>query len=140
MKAYLQGSFDILHSGHINLFRRTRALGATEIVVSLLSDQAYLKYRGYRPALPFVERKAVLEALSLVDRVIEGNNEMTRFELQRETPRIVVVGSDWAQKDIYTQYGVDQAWLDQHGMTLIYLPYTEGISSTDIKERICKSS
>ena len=139
---YSQGSFDILHHGHINILRKCRKLAGTvgRVVVSLLTDESYTLYRGYVPALPFEDRKAVLEACMYVDQVIEGDNRKTAEEITALKPDIVVVGSDWAKKDIFAQYNVTPDFFDQNDATLIYLPYTEGISSTEIKKRICNFS
>lgn len=136
MTVYTQGSFDILHSGHILLLRRCKRLG--NVTVSLLSDEAYEAYRGYPPVMPFDERKTVLESLRFVDLVIRGDNRRTRKELEAIRPSIVAVGSDWVTKDIYRQYGVTQEWLDDRRIELIYFPYTNGISSTMIKEALSK--
>jgi hypothetical protein len=51
-------------------------------------------------------------------------------------PDMVAIGSDWARKDYYTQMAFDQDWLDDRGISLCYIPYTQGISSTAIKERM----
>jgi hypothetical protein len=51
-------------------------------------------------------------------------------------PDYVLIGSDWARKDYYKQMGFTQDWLDARGIGLIYIPYTKGISSTEIKKRI----
>jgi hypothetical protein len=51
-------------------------------------------------------------------------------------PDLVVIGSDWARRDYYKQMGFTQDWLDQRGIGLAYIPYTQGISSTIIKERM----
>lgn len=134
---YTQGSFDLFHRGHVKLLKSCATLG--EVTVSLLSDHAYETYRGYAPAIPFVDRKAVLESCRYVKHVFEGDNTKTAEELERIKPDIVVVGSDWAKKDIYKQWGVSQEWLDEREILLVYFPYTEGISSTDIKKRLCTS-
>jgi glycerol-3-phosphate cytidylyltransferase len=134
MKIYTQGSFDIIHSGHINLFKKCRLLaGDGKVVVALLSDSSYEKYRGYKSAKPFSERKAVLESCRYIDEVIESDNEKTAEEIKRVNPDIVVVGSDWASKDIYKQYRMKRKELNP---LLVYQPYTTEITSTMIKERI----
>lgn len=134
MIIYTQGSFDILHSGHINLFKKCRLLaGDGEVVVACLSDKAYEKYRGYPPAKPFSERKALLESSKYIDRVIESDPEKTKEEIKRVKPDVVVVGSDWASKDIYKQYHMTK---EELGPLLVYQPYTTEITSTMIKERI----
>lgn len=134
MVIYTQGSFDLIHSGHLSLLKRCKRLG--RVVVSLLSDEAYLIYRGYQPAKPYSERKIILEATNLVDEIIVGDNTKTKEELEKIKPDMVVVGTDWVGKNIYKQYGVDREWLDKKSIVLAFLPYTENISSTIIRERI----
>ena len=56
----------------------------------------------------------------------------TRFE----NVDIIVVGTDWARKDYYAQIDVTQDWLDERDIILAYVPYTEGVSTTKLIERI----
>jgi hypothetical protein len=49
---------------------------------------------------------------------------------------MIIVGSDWARRDYYSQMGFTQDWLDERGIGLCYIPYTLGISTTDLKKRI----
>ena len=51
-------------------------------------------------------------------------------------PDIIAIGSDWARKDYYLQMGFSQDWLDEQNISLIYIPYTPGISSTEVKRRM----
>lgn len=138
MRVYTQGSFDILHSGHINLLRRCKKLAGPDgqVIVSLLSDRAYEAYRGYPPALPFKDRLSVISSLVYVDSFLQGDNRRTRSELEDFKPDIVAVGSDWAKKDIYQQYDASPEWFEEHNILLLYFPYTEGVSSTQIKEAL----
>lgn len=131
---YSQGSFDLIHGGHIAFLRRAARLG--DLTVSVLTDEAYTAYRGYPPAMPFEHRFAVIAALECVDGVIPGDNRKTAAEPEAVRANIAVIGSDWLSKDIYWQWGVSRDWLDSREITLCYLPYTEGVSSTAIKERI----
>lgn len=136
MKIYTQGSFDVLHAGHINFLRQCAFFG--NVTVALLTDQAYRNYRGYDPVVPFEQRRTLLESVKFVTGVIESVPERTKGEILTVRPSIVAVGSDWASKNIYKQYELSQEWLDHERIQLIFLPYTAGVSSTDIKER-CKN-
>ena len=51
-------------------------------------------------------------------------------------PSFIVVGDDWAKKDYYSQMNFTQEWLDSQGIILIYIPYTRGISTTELKARL----
>lgn len=134
MIVYTQGSFDLFHVGHVNLLRKCRKLaGDGLVIVALLTDEAYTKYRGHAPIIHFEQRKQVLESCKYVDQVIESNNEQTKEEVERLHADYIVVGSDWAKKDLASQYAVSWEWLRER---LIYVPYTEEISSTKIKKEI----
>jgi glycerol-3-phosphate cytidylyltransferase-like family protein len=51
-------------------------------------------------------------------------------------PDIIAIGDDWAKKDYYKQMQFTQNWLDKKNILLVYLAYTSGISTTEIKNRI----
>lgn len=135
LKIYTGGTFDLPHSGHVNFLKRCAELG--EVVVSLNTDDFIEAYKGKAPIMSYAERKAVLEEFISVAEVIpnEGGADSKPAILSAQ-PDIIAIGSDWARKDYYTQMGFTQMWLDKHNISLIYIPYTEGISSTEIKRRL----
>lgn len=137
LKVYTGGTFDLVHSGHVNFLRRCAEIGS--VTVSLNTDEFIEEYKGKAPVMSYAERQAMLEGLRFVDRVIPnvgGSNSKIAIELIN--PDMVIIGSDWARKDYYAQMGFDQDWLDARGIGLAYIPYTQGISTTDLKRRIAK--
>lgn len=132
---YTGGTFDLFHSGHVNLLRRCSELGY--VVVSLNTDEFIEGYKGKPPVLSYQEREAVLKSCKYVDQVIPnvgGSDSKIAIELAQ--PDYIAIGSDWAKRDYYAQMGFDQDWLDARGIGLVYIPYTKGVSSTNIKGRI----
>lgn len=133
MRVYTQGSFDIFHGGHINFLERCSRLAGEdgELIVSVLSDSAYEQYRGYPPTMPYKTRARIIELLSFVDKVVEGDPPTTKKQIKEVSPDIVAIGSDWASKDIHKQYAMTPEELDD---ILVYIPYTKTVSSTQIKK------
>ena len=60
----------------------------------------------------------------------------SRISIEMVGPNYIVVGSDWAKKDYYAQMSFTQEWLDERGIGLVYVPYTQTISSTKIRGRM----
>ena len=85
----------------------------------------------------FEERKEILLACRWVDEVVPNyGGADSKIAIDIVKPDYIIIGSDWARKNYYNQMGFDQDWLDERGIGLIYVPYTPGISSTDLKKRI----
>jgi glycerol-3-phosphate cytidylyltransferase len=131
------GTFDTIHAGHIDLLERCAELG--RVIVGLNSDSFIEQFKGKKPAYSYEERRRVLSACRYVSAVIpnEGNEDSKPLILKVQ-PRYLVIGSDWAKKDYYKQMQFTQDWLDQQGITLVYIPRIRQLSSTLIKERIKK--
>ena len=72
-----------------------------------------------------------------VDEVVPNTDgEDSKPTILSVNPKFIVIGSDWAKKDYYTQMNFTQQWLDENGLILIYVPYTENVSTTSIKKRL----
>lgn len=135
LRIYTGGTFDLFHAGHVEFLRRCAELGS--VTVSLNEDEFIEKYKGKRPVISYQEREAVLLGCRWVDRVVPNVGGVdSRISIDFCSPDLIVVGSDWARRDYYAQMGFDQDWLDERGIGLCYIPYTQGISSTAIKERL----
>jgi glycerol-3-phosphate cytidylyltransferase len=132
---YTGGTFDLFHAGHAAFLKRCSELG--KVVVSLNTDEFIEAYKGKSPVLSYKDRLAVLASCRYVDRVIpnEGGAD-SKPSILKVMPDIIAIGTDWARRDYYKQMQFDQDWLDEHGISLIYIPYTAGISSTEIKRRM----
>jgi glycerol-3-phosphate cytidylyltransferase len=132
---YTGGTFDLPHKGHYRLLKRAAEIGI--VVVALNTDEFIQSYKGRPPILSYEERKEALLACRWVDQVVPNvGGTDSKIAIEMVSPDYIIIGSDWARRDYYLQMGFTQDWLDQRGIGLIYVPYTEGISTTDIKNRM----
>lgn len=132
------GTFDLFHSGHVNLLARCRMLAGRRgmVIVALNPDEFVEEFKGHRPVVSYNDRLRVLDACRFVDRVIRGSGADSKPAITEAGPDIIAVGSDWETRDYYGQLQVTAEWLSEQGISIHYLPYTEGISSTMIRERM----
>ena len=137
---YTGGTFDLFHSGHVAFLKRCKEIAGTagQVIVSLNTDQFIEKYKGKKPLISYEDRKAILESCRYVDSVMEnyGGEDSKESIILAQLIDVVAIGSDWARKDYYKQMNFTQDWLDEQGISLIYIPYTKGISSTSIKQKL----
>jgi len=136
---YTGGTFDLLHSGHTRFLKACRRLAGQDgrVVVALNTDAFIQAYKGSSPIMSFDERKELLLGCRYVDDVVANiGGADSKPSIEQVMPDYVVVGDDWARKDYYAQMQFTREWLDQHDIQLVYVPYTPGISTTDIKKRI----
>ena len=127
MTVWTNGCFDVLHRGHIELFKHAKSLGS-RLFVGLDTDEKVRADKG--PARPFnklKDRKFVLESIGYVDAVFEfdSRNELESL-IKAIKPDILVVGSDWKGKEVVgAKYAGRVAFFDR-------LP---GYSTTNILEK-----
>lgn len=116
------GTFDLLHVGHINLLRRAKALG-DKLIVAISTDE-FNAMKHKQAYYPFEQRKQILEAIRYVDLVIpEENWEQKISDVQKYNVDTFVMGHDWeGEFDFLKEY-----------CEVIYLPRTDGISTTKVK-------
>lgn len=135
---YTGGTFDILHAGHVNLFRKIKEMFPDcWLIVGLNTDKFIKSYKGKSPVFNYKERARQIYLSGYVDEVVPntGGANSKPAILSAEAD-IIVIGNDWLQKDYCKQMGFDAQWLTDHFITLVYVPHTDGISTTLIKERL----
>lgn len=116
------GTYDLLHRGHVNLLRRARALG-DRLVVGLSTD-AFNEVKGKAAFYAYDERRIVLEAVRHVDLVIpEERWDQKIDDVRAHDVDVFVMGDDWRGEFDFLAGHCD----------VVYLPRTEGISTTGIK-------
>lgn len=116
------GTFDLLHWGHIRLLKRAKELG--DYLIVALSTDEFNAIKGKKAYHPYDERKMMLEAIRYVDLVIPENIwEQKNEDIIRYEADILVMGDDWIGK-----FDDLQEYCD-----VVYLPRTDGISTSKIK-------
>ena len=133
---YTGGTFDLFHYGHTNFLRQCSKL-ADKIIVSLNTDEFIQEYKGKTPIMTYSEREQSLMDCKYVHAVVPNSGGAdSKPAILQVNPDIIAIGTDWAKKDYYKQMQFTQEWLDDNDILLVYLAYTEGISTTEIKRRI----
>jgi len=121
-KVITYGTFDLIHRGHINILKRAKELG--DYLIVCLSTDHFNEIKNKKSYYSYDERKYILESIKYVDEVIpEENWEQKKDDIKKHKVDIFVMGSDWIGKFDF---------LKEH-CEVIYLPRTEGISTTKIK-------
>jgi len=130
-RVFTAGVWDILHVGHLNLLNRAKALGDV-LLVGVLTDEAAERYKP-RPVMPFEQRIELVRALRMVDEVYPVHDTNATPLIAELEPDILVHGSDISHKP---GWEIGQTWIREHGGQFVVLPYTEGVSSTGLKNAV----
>jgi glycerol-3-phosphate cytidylyltransferase len=119
------GTFDLFHIGHLNILERLRSLG-DYLVVGISTDK-FNAQKGKQCVVPYAERSAIVSALRCVDEIVpEERWEQKVDDVARFKIDIFGMGDDWKGKfDNLSKY-----------CQVIYLPRTEGVSTTELQTKI----
>jgi D-beta-D-heptose 7-phosphate kinase/D-beta-D-heptose 1-phosphate adenosyltransferase len=128
IKVWVNGTFDIVHLGHIQLLKRAAELGDF-LVVGVDGDKRVTELKGeQRPINNIVSRITLLEAIKYVDRVvIFDSDEQLETHLKTMRPAIMVIGEEYRGKRIVGSEYVGE---------IVYFPKMEGFSSTHIINKL----
>ena len=130
-KVITYGTFDLFHVGHLNILRRAKELG--DYLIVAVSSDAFNAQKGKKAYHSDQDRMAILKAIKYVDEVIleeswdqkiKDVQEQKKLDVQKYDVDVFVMGDDWkGQFDFLKDY-----------CEVVYLPRTEGISTTKIKD------
>lgn len=131
---YTTGVFDLFHIGHLNLLKRAKEQ-CDYLIVGVSTDELVESYKGHKPIIPFEERIAIVEAIKFVDKVVPQltMNKMDAWEkLKFEA---VFHGDDWKGSNMYDEI---EREFQKVGVSMVFMPYTKGVSSTQISDILRK--
>jgi len=132
-RVYVGMSADLVHPGHLNIINEAKKLG--EVTVGLLTDKAIASYKRL-PYMNYEQRKIIIENIKGVHNVVAQETLDYVPNLKILKPDFVVHGDDWKEGiQQQTRQRVIDA-LSQWGGKLIDVPYTKGISSTNLNNNI----
>ena len=134
-KIYVGGTFDCFHRGHVNLLKNAKET-ADYVIVALNGDDFASSYKN-KPVMNEIERLEVIMSCRYVDMsfIMESHSLQKKY-IEIINPDYILHGNDWTGDSLVNQLGISQEFLDEHGIKMYYVPYTIGISTSDIKERI----
>lgn len=130
--AYIGGSYDPPHEGHELLIKRVKALGFEPVVV-VNSDGFIRSYKHREPFWWEEERARYFSSSDYKVRIVEQCNQ--RELIKEINPSVIVVGLDWMKPEILAQLGIDEQFLTDNGISMLFLPRTPGVSSTLLRDK-----
>lgn len=129
---YTTGVFDMFHIGHLNILKRAKEL-CDYLIVGVSTDETVISYKHHKPVIPYDERKAIVEAIRYVDKVV-SQTSMDKMKAWEELHFDVMFhGDDWKGSDMYKEI---EAKFNAVGCTLVFLPHTDGTSSTELRKKL----
>lgn len=133
---YVAGVFDMFHIGHLNLIRRAKER-CDYLIVGVVTDEGVVKYKGIDPFVPLVERLEIVDSCKYVDQAVEIPVELRESETAHRLYQFdcQFLGSDYAESEYWL---LKQKLLRELGSELEFFPYTETISSSQLREQLNK--
>ena len=129
---YTTGVFDMFHIGHLNILKNAKA-HCDYLIVGVSTDEVVETYKNQLPIIPFEERFEIVSAIKYVDRVVPQTsmNKMEAYDKLKFD--VLFHGSDWKGSDMYNKIVED---FSKIGVDVVFLPHTEGTSSTMLREKL----
>lgn len=134
---YTCGVFDMFHVGHLNLLEKCKSM-CDYLIVGVCNDDYVRNIKHKEPVYSEQDRVRILEALKVVDRAelvtIEETNDKI-LAIEKFHFNVLFSGDDWKGSERYQK---TEEQFKKYGAFIEYFPYTQGISTTQIKEKIKK--
>lgn len=130
---FTDGTFDMFHVGHLNVIEMAKQY-CDKLIVGVHGDDVVATYKS-KPIINENDRCRIINALKMVDKAVinRTRDKLSLWDLYHFD--VVFIGDDWKGTERWNKIEED---LNEHGVEVIYLPYTKGISTTAIKEKVKK--
>jgi len=125
---YTAGVYDMFHIGHLNILQLAKEQ-CDYLIVGVSTDDLVQREKGKKPVIPFEERAAIISAIKYVDQVVCQPDKNKKAAWERYRFDKMFVGSDWKGTPQWQRYEEELA---PCGVEIVYLPHTDGISSTEL--------
>lgn len=131
---YTTGVYDMFHIGHLNILKRAKEQ-CEFLIVGVSTDELVESYKHKTPIIPFKERMAIVEAIKYVDQVVAQEN-MDKFAAWEKLHfNAIFHGDDWKGSRMYDEI---EKKLSSVGVDMVFLPHTDGTSSTLLSEKLTR--
>lgn len=125
----------MFHIGHLNILKRAKAM-CDYLIVGVSTDEVVQEYKHKKPVIPFEDRLAIVEAIKYVDKAIPQTT-MDKMVAYKELHFDALFhGSDWKDSTMYDE--IEKSF-SAIGVDVVFLPHTDGISSTLIRDKSDKA-
>ncbi len=131
---YTTGVFDMFHIGHLNILKRAKEQ-CDYLIVGVSTDELCESYKHKKPIIPFEERKAIIESIRYVDQVVPQLNRDKFAAWENYHFDVMFVGDDWKNSPLFNE--LEQKFVSV-GVKIVFFPYTQGTSSTVLREKLEK--
>lgn len=129
---YTTGVYDMFHIGHLNLLKRAKEQ-CDYLIVGVSTDELVYHDKNKKPIIAFPERCAIVEAIRYVDQVVPQVDKNKFGAWEKYHFHKMFVGSDWKGSEAWNGF---ERQFEPVGVEIVYLNYTDGISSTILRKKI----
>ena len=133
MRVFFQGSFDLLHYGHIRAIQRAKEHGKI-LIIGLNTDKLYKSYKKKIPVIHYSYRKRMLEAIKGVTKVVPVSILNPLYYLKKYDIDVYVMCNEW----IYNKMA-EIKYMKEKGGKVVVLPYLKSISTSHIRHKIIEN-
>lgn len=131
---FTDGVYDMFHVGHLNMIKEAKK-HCDYLIVGVHSDEIVEGYKNRKTVINENERREIIEAIRYVDKAVI-NRTREKLELWKEHKfDVVFIGDDWKGTERWNNF---EKILAEVGVSVEYIPYTKGISTTQIREKLAK--
>lgn len=129
---YTDGVYDLFHIGHLNMIQAAKSQ-CEYLIVGVHGDDVVKEYKPFYPIINENERKRIIESIKGVDRAVINRfrDKMKLWELYQFD--VIFIGDDWKGTERWINF---EKQLNAINVDVIYVPYTKGISTSDIRRKI----
>lgn len=129
---YTDGVYDLFHVGHLNMIQTAKKY-CEYLIVGVHGDDVVKEYKHHKPIINENDRKRIIESIKGVDRaeINRFRDKLKLWELYHFD--VVFIGDDWKGTERWNNF---EKVLAEFNVDVVYVPYTKGISTTDIREKI----
>ena len=125
---YTTGVYDMFHIGHLNVIKHAKE-HCDYLIVGVSTDELVLHEKNKTPVIPYEERAAIVEAIRYVDEVVPQIDKNKFAAWKKYNFDKMFVGSDWKGTKQWNEF---EKQFEPYGVEIVYLPHTDGISSTKL--------
>ena len=129
---YTTGVFDMFHIGHLNILKKAKEQ-CDYLIVGVSTDELVAHDKNKIPIIPFAERMEIVKSIKYVDEVVPQFNKDKFAAWEQYKFDKMFVGDDWKGTSVWQRFEEQFSKVD---VEIVYLPHTDGISSTILREKI----